>query len=227
MVECRWESNSRPVAHTVSTRTRPHSVTPRESVGTEARALQRSPTGKQTLPHSAALSRNLPHFATLCRTLPHSAALCCTLLHSAALCCTLLHSAALCCTRPVSGVAAHTIHRHGSTEPPHGGAGRVSPPALLFESRTHRAGGPAAAAPAASFLNAQPPVRAGPFSATSQSSLSYSVTRRQRHASAALATAATIQELAKGCAAAARRTSQRPRQRAPAERRLPTRRPCM
>ena len=80
MVECRWESNGRPVAHTVSTRTRPHSVTPRESVGTEARALQRSPTGKQTLPHSAALSRNLPHFATLCRTLLHSAALCCTLL---------------------------------------------------------------------------------------------------------------------------------------------------
>ena len=79
MVECRWESNSRPVAHTVSTRTRPHSVTPRESVGTEARALQRSPTGKQTLPHSAALSRNLPHFATLCRTLLHSAALCCYL----------------------------------------------------------------------------------------------------------------------------------------------------
>ena len=80
MVECRWESNGRPVAHTVSTRTRPHSVTPRESVGTEARALQRSPTGKQTLPHSAALSRNLPHFATLCRTLLHSAALCCTML---------------------------------------------------------------------------------------------------------------------------------------------------
>ena len=79
MVECRWESNGRPVAHTVSTRTRPHSVTPRESVGTEARALQRSPTGKQTLPHSAALSRNLPHFATLCRTLLHSAALCCYL----------------------------------------------------------------------------------------------------------------------------------------------------
>ena len=69
----------------VSTRTRPHSVTPRESVGTEARALQRSPTSKQTLPHSAALSRNLPHFATLCRTLLHSAALCCTLLHSAAI----------------------------------------------------------------------------------------------------------------------------------------------
>ena len=99
--------------------------------------------------------------------------------------CTLLRYAVICGTRPISGVAAHTIHRHGSTEPPHGGAGRVSPPALLFESRTHRAGGPAAAAPAASFLNAQPPVRAGPFSATSQSSLSYSVTRRQRHASAA------------------------------------------
>ena len=189
--------------------------------------LGRKPERCSALPQASKLCRTQPHSAAICRTLPHSAALCCTLLHSAALCCTLLQSAAICCTRPVSGVAAHTIHRHGSTEPPHGGAGRVSPPALLFESRTHRAGGPAAAAPAASFPNAQPPARAGPLSATSQSSLSYSVTRRQRHASAALATAAPQQELAKGCAAAARRTSQRPRQRAPAERRLPTRRPCM
>ena len=128
MVECVWDIT--PVslaARGLSTRTRPHSATQRESSEMEPRALQLSPTVDHDLSLSTTVSGSRPHSAALSRTQPHSAALSRTQPHSAALGLQRCHTDA--------------THRHQDAEPPHGGAGGVSRTALVLLSRTHRAAG--------------------------------------------------------------------------------------
>ena len=96
MVECRWESNGRPVAHT--------------SQHTNSATLGHTQRIRWDGSRSAAaLSHKQANSAALSRTQPQSAALCHTLLHSAALCCYLPPSVILGHSRAQSAVLMNTL----------------------------------------------------------------------------------------------------------------------